>query len=578
MLRELLRTIVVGGCALTVVGADTLSAQVKPDLIADFSVDARTGPAKQRYLSLSNVSRTDTTTITVNRTYFLSGEIRNNGLAAGGRGAQCRWVLARNADGTSVIRTLLRFAIVSDIPASGGVITTPGFAFRRSTRDPSEARCFVVLLVDTLNTVNEVDESNNTFGRTVRCPGVVDLVCSSSRISSRRFSAGGALRVTVRTRNLGGDPTAVATTTLVVLSSDSNITTSDTPLGSVVVPAGLRGGATHTRTISVTIPRTVPDNVTCYIGCIADSRRRQRELSESNNTLAMRGTCFREVDYIISAFQVNPRGFGNQIVRDTCGRQLFDATVTTKNLGRGTGGTTFTLILVSNDATLSNDDTVLQKLDIPVLGPVGQRTRNFSFALPACFRSSGACYFFAVADAGLEEPELDETNNVWAPPVSSPCRNVLLPRRQAAVLEYKVTKSDPFLKVSRDRACLEYDLSAGRATPAKVRMCLTSRNSRRFYLMLWSRTATPFTFDAFSGFSLGALQAPFFINWLGFVDGNRQAMPEFDFNMVGAGLTGPVVRTLRLYVHAAVFTSSMRFEGWANNGKSGLLMKFDTVN
>jgi subtilase family serine protease len=142
---------------------------------------------------------------------------------------------------------------------------------------------FLLACADDLNVVAEADESNNcvataTATVTVTRPDLtLDAVSSPPATKAR----GTSFPVTDTVRNVGTVP-SVASSTRYYLSLDAMKSANDVLLtGSRAVP-GLAGGATHSGTITVTIPTATPLGTYFLLAC-ADSGNTVIETNETNN-------------------------------------------------------------------------------------------------------------------------------------------------------------------------------------------------------------------------------------------------------------------------------------------------------
>ena len=143
---------------------------------------------------------------------------------------------------------------------------------------------FLLACADDLNVVAEADESNNcvataTATVTVTRPDLtLDTVSSPPATKAR----GTSFPVTDTVRNVGTVPSVASSSTRYYLSLDAMKSANDVLLtGSRAVP-GVAGGATHSGTITVTIPTATALGTYFLLAC-ADSGNTVIETNETNN-------------------------------------------------------------------------------------------------------------------------------------------------------------------------------------------------------------------------------------------------------------------------------------------------------
>jgi len=152
----------------------------------------------------------------------------------------------------------------------------------------SSGSYFIGAVVDPWNKVIETNESNNSAaGSSVQIVRDIDIVISSLGVSSTSVSAGSGLSVTWTLQNSGQSITVPDRwfAGFIYLSTDANITASDTYVGFIVSRDLWAGGIRNWRKF-ITIPsNTVAGNY--YIGVIADPSNVQPETNEANNTASV---------------------------------------------------------------------------------------------------------------------------------------------------------------------------------------------------------------------------------------------------------------------------------------------------
>jgi subtilase family serine protease len=145
---------------------------------------------------------------------------------------------------------------------------------------------FLLACADDLNTVAETNEGNNCIASssatvTVARPDLVENTVSAPPTTKAR---GTTFPITDTVQNLGAVASG-ASTTRYYLSLDAVKSAGDTLLGgSRTVPA-LAAGASHSGTVTVTIPAATPLNTYVLLAC-ADAPNTVVETDETNNCKA----------------------------------------------------------------------------------------------------------------------------------------------------------------------------------------------------------------------------------------------------------------------------------------------------
>jgi subtilase family serine protease len=149
---------------------------------------------------------------------------------------------------------------------------------------------FLLACADDLNAMAESDEGNNCIASasatvTVTRPDLVENTVSAPPATKVR---GTTFPVTDTVQNLGAVASA-ASTTRYYLSVDAVKSAGDTLLtGSRGVPV-LAAGASHSGTVTVTIPVATPPNAYFLLAC-ADAPNTVVETNEANNCTASSAT------------------------------------------------------------------------------------------------------------------------------------------------------------------------------------------------------------------------------------------------------------------------------------------------
>jgi alpha-tubulin suppressor-like RCC1 family protein/chitodextrinase len=113
----------------------------------------------------------------------------------------------------------------------------------------------------------------------------VDLVMTALSTSTTTISAGSSFSLSNTEKNIGTTAMTVNSNTInFYLSTDANVTSADTLIGSRSVNTKLASGTSSSSNRTVTVPSTLSPG-TYYIGAIADATNRQAETNENNNAM-----------------------------------------------------------------------------------------------------------------------------------------------------------------------------------------------------------------------------------------------------------------------------------------------------
>jgi subtilase family serine protease len=255
-------------------------------------------------------------------------------------------------------------------------------------------------VADAFSSIAESNESNNALaGNTLQVSGSDLAVLSVSGPASGL--TGQAVPVTVTIRNLG--PGAAPSSYLYVyLSKDAVITTLDSRIGYVPVPA-LAAGAEQTIVVSATIPAAQAPG-TWYLGAIADAISQVPEANESNNALA--GNTLQVSGSDLAVLSVSGPG-------SALAGQAVPVTVTIRNLGPGAAPSSYLYVYLSKDAVITTLDTRIGFVLAPALAPGAEQTLVVNATIPAA-QAPGTWYLGAIADGIFQIPEGSESNNALA--------------------------------------------------------------------------------------------------------------------------------------------------------------------
>jgi subtilisin family serine protease len=264
---------------------------------------------------------------------------------------------------------------------------------------------FIGAIADPNNAIIETNEANNSrAGNTiVTSTAPVDLTMTAvSGPTTARDAQSITLTATVA--NLG-KVSAPASTIRWYLSTDSVITTADTPLASVTTTA-LAAGASRIVSITTAVPASVPAG-TYRFGVIADPENLIAETNETNNARASTGTV--AVSYSADLVMTAVAGPSSA----TTGTSV-TFTGTVRNQGLGAINRSFNVgFYVSTNSTVSTADRLVARIPVASIG-AGQ---SIPLSVTVVLRTSlqaGTYTFGAIADDRGDVPESNGNNNALA--------------------------------------------------------------------------------------------------------------------------------------------------------------------
>ena len=252
-----------------------------------------------------------------------------------------------------------------------------------------------------------------------------DLVVSSPSVSNSAPAAGMTFTLSATVRNDGDEASAV-TTMRFYRSTDANITTADTQVGTVVV-TGLAAAASSSQAarsgsqsarlfvtsesgtyyyhgeVEVNAPSTAG---TYYYGACVDAVTDESETTNNCSSSAqvtvrsseqqVQGTA--DLEAYASVVSTGPD--------DLTPGVSFTLSVSVRNSGSGSSAATTLRYYQSTDATVTTSDTEVGRDDVPELAPSGTSTQSVSLNAPS---TPGTYYFGACVDTVTDES--DTTDN-----------------------------------------------------------------------------------------------------------------------------------------------------------------------
>ncbi|WP_438038005.1 CARDB domain-containing protein [Sorangium sp. So ce128] len=250
-------------------------------------------------------------------------------------------------------------------------------------------------IVDPSGAIAELIETNNAAAGNVLGVGHAPDLVVSAVSGPPSMIPGGSFDASVTVCNQGTQ-TSYGTQVELLLSADATLTMADSPAGNGPVPY-LDPGQCAT----VTFPASayVPDGA-YHLGAIVDRDNWVPELIETNNAevSAVIGVGYQP-DLIVSAVSGPPSAMPGS---------GFDASVTVCNQGTQPSYGSDVELYLSDDAAITEDDTLAGAGTVPFLAP-GQCTSVLVLA-SACV-PDGAYHLGAIVDVNDWHEELIESNN-----------------------------------------------------------------------------------------------------------------------------------------------------------------------
>ena len=269
---------------------------------------------------------------------------------------------------------------------------------------------FLLACADHANTVVESDEGNNCIASpgAIVTVGRADLVESTAATipSAPVRAPGKTFSVTDTVQNIGSAPSG-SSTTRYYLSLDGVKSANDTLLTGGRSVSGLAPGATHSGTVTVTIPGTTPLNTYFLLTC-ADKANTVVESNEDNNCIASpAATVTVGRPDLVENTVSNPPATR---ARSTA----FAVTDAAQNLGALEAGPSRTRYYLSVDTVKGAGDTLLTGYRaVPGLAAGATNSGTVTVTIPGT-TPLDTYFLLACADNGNTVVESDENNNCHA--------------------------------------------------------------------------------------------------------------------------------------------------------------------
>jgi subtilase family serine protease len=253
---------------------------------------------------------------------------------------------------------------------------------------------YILVLADSLSTVAETNETNNTGAMIVRIGPDMTI---SSFFGAVPLGSGGSITITETTKNVGGG-SAGASTTRYYFSPNNTLDSSDTVIGSRSVPA-LATGATNTQTSTLTIPSGLATG-TYYLIAQSDADNAVVETYETNNVAYM--TLYVGPDLVVSSLSVPQTASAGA---------SFSVSDTTRNQGGGSAPPSSTRLYLSTNSTFDAADVLLGSRSVGALAANGTASGTTTVVMPAG-TPAATYYIIAVCDGDGSVAETNDTNNM----------------------------------------------------------------------------------------------------------------------------------------------------------------------
>jgi subtilase family serine protease len=259
---------------------------------------------------------------------------------------------------------------------------------------------FVIAKADAMDAVLEIVETNNTAARAIQIGPDLTITWLSAPSNA---GPGETITVTDTTAN-PSTGAAPGTLTQYFLSLNTALDAADVLLGSRSIPA-LAPGASNSGSVAITLPTGTATGV-WYLIAKADGNDSLPESSETNNITSR--SIQIGVDLVVYTLS-GPSGAN--------AGQSINVSDTTRNQGGAAAPASVTQFFLSSNSTLDAADVALGSRPLSALAAGASSTGATTLTIPAG-TATGYWYLLAKADAQGELPEVSESNNVIAWPVS----------------------------------------------------------------------------------------------------------------------------------------------------------------
>ncbi len=274
---------------------------------------------------------------------------------------------------------------------------------------PSNAQLgqqYIGAIVDYNNAIAESDETNNTAKRplTILARMTRDLTITAIRVPSSA-KRGQTIGVRYYVKNSGNTDITTPFVINLYLSTDSNISTSDTYLGGRRV-SSLKIGQTLTFMSNVKIP-TNAQLGKMFIGAFVDARNQVGENDETNNTRSTPINITTNLpDFTISYLSISP------VIQEQ--NNVVKVSFRVYNDGWATAGASTLRVYLSQNSYIDAADLAVGNVNIPSLkAKSGTRTLTTTITIPSSY-PIGNAWIGVMANYNRKVREATYNNNTAA--------------------------------------------------------------------------------------------------------------------------------------------------------------------
>lgn len=295
---------------------------------------------------------------------------------------------------------LLSTVNVDGLAFGGSTIAGSSFTIDETTAIGSY---FLLIDVDTDNTVEENDESNNEFNLGVEILESLkaDLIARQLALDASSINAGGTIGVSFEVFNQG-DITSSADAVGVYFSEDNTLDTSDELISTLALdPINVNSGDTFSASVPVPLDESPGDY---FIIVNVDDNDSEEESDESNNTAVV-------------GVEVTEPLPGNLTITDISldetsvnAGTAIEINVTISNNTTNAVLPYSAAVYISDNQTIGAEDVMLAEQSFDILEGQGTQAATFNATLPSTL-DPGDYFIIARVDSNQEVSETDEDDN-----------------------------------------------------------------------------------------------------------------------------------------------------------------------
>lgn len=263
---------------------------------------------------------------------------------------------------------------------------------------------YLILYVDPSNSVNELNESNNTYAVPITVQGVAppkpDYVPLNFSLSTTNVSPGQEISGNLFVKNNGSGAATVNSRGKYYYSNNSTLDGSDPEIGNDDIEA-LAPGQQTPESEAITIPGSAQQG-TRYILYKVDADNQIDESNESNNVASVAITVVPYPDLVVQNASVTPNTGGpGTSVNVSC---------RVANVGNGYAGVSQVGYYFSSNNSYDGGDIPLGFDNVSDMGAGGSSSENATFSIPSA--GPGTYYILFRADNQNVIAESNDNNNL----------------------------------------------------------------------------------------------------------------------------------------------------------------------